>query len=53
MPKRSKTNNELKMIKVMMGIFSALERSSKGSPSGVVGTLMADVRRQKKRGEGR
>jgi hypothetical protein len=47
MPKRSKTNIELKIIKVMMGILSALERSSKGSPSGVVGTPMADVRMER------
>jgi hypothetical protein len=53
MPKRSTTNIELKMIKVMMGILSAFERSSKGSPSGVVGAPMADVRIQKERGKER
>ena len=47
MPKRSKTNTELNMINVMMGILSALDRSSRGSPSGVVGTPMAGARMQK------
>jgi hypothetical protein len=42
MPKRSRTNIELNMIRVMMGILSASERSSRGSPSGVVGTPIAD-----------
>jgi hypothetical protein len=43
MLKRMTTNMELKTINTMIGILSAFERSSKGRPSGVVGTAIAPL----------